>query len=184
MPDLDIAANRKERNFSRKAMAARMLWELGRWVFRLSPRIAFGYRNAILRLFGAKIGRNVHIYASAVITIPWHFSIGDDSSIGEHALIYTMGRVDIGKRATISQRTHLCAGAHDYTLPSFPLLKSPIVIGDNAWVCADAFIGPGVTIGDGAVIGACAVLTKDAPPWKIMAGNPAKIIKDREIKES
>ncbi len=79
---------------------------------------------------------------------------------------------------------HLCAGTHDYADPSMPLLKPPITVGDQAWVCADAYIGPGVTIGEGAVVGARAVIVKDVPPWTIVAGNPARPIKKRVIRDN
>ena len=114
--------------------------------------------------------------------MPWNLEIGDWSAIGEGALIYSLGKVTIGTRATISHRAHLCAGTHDYTSPSLPLIKPPITIGDQCWICADSFIGPNVTIGEGAVVGARAVATKDVEPWSIVAGNPAKRIKERHVK--
>ena len=136
-----------------------------------------------MRCFGAKLGRNVHVYPSAMIYFPWNLEAGDESAIGEYAYIYTLGRVTIGARATISHRAHLCAGTHDHTKSDFPLLRPPIFIGDQSWVCADAFVGPGVTIGEGAVVGAGAVVTKDIAPWMIALGNPARAIKRREIAE-
>lgn len=129
--------------------------------------------------FGAKIGKQVHIYSSTVIWFPWNLEIGDWSAIGEDTLIYNLGRVVIGKKATISHRTHICAGTHDYTNPTLPLLRPEIHIGDQAWICANAFIGPNTHIGEGAIIGAGTVLMKDAEAWGIYAGNPAKYIKKR-----
>jgi putative colanic acid biosynthesis acetyltransferase WcaF len=134
-------------------------------------------------MFGAKVGSNVHVYNSAVIYMPWNLEIGDWSSIGEQAFVYNLGRVTIGSRTTISQRAHLCAGSHDFTDPALPLLKPPISIGDQAWVCADAFVGPGVSVGEGAIVGARAVVVKDVEPWHVVAGNPAKFIKMRILKE-
>ncbi len=95
-----------------------------------------------------------------------------------------LGSPMIGSSLTISQRAHLCAGTHDYTDPAMPLLKPPIVIEDDAWICADAFVGPGVTVGQGAVVGARAVVVKDVPPWTIVAGNPARIVKRRALSGS
>jgi len=132
-------------------------------------------------LFGAKIGRDVHIYNTVSITLPWNFEIGDLSSIGEHALIYNLGKVTIGSSVTVSQRAHLCAGTHDYTRPDMPLKKSPIQIADNVWICADAFVGPDITIEEGAVVGARGVVVKDVQAWSIVAGNPAVKIGMREI---
>ena len=156
-----------------------MLWSLATPLFRFSPRIFFGWRNLLLRIFGAKIGSNVHIYNSATIYFPWNLEIGDWSAIGEHAYIYNLGRIRIGKHVTISQRAHLCAGTHDYRDACLPLLKPPIVVGDQVWICADAFIGPGVTVGEGAVVGARAVVLRDVLPWMVMVGNPARPVKKR-----
>jgi len=144
----------------------------------------FGWRRFLLRLFGAKVGGAVHIYGSATIYMPWNLDIGDWSSIGEHAYIYNLGKVTIGSRVTISHRAHLCAGTHDYRLPDMPLIKPSIDIGDQAWVCADVFIGPGVCIGEGAVIGARAVAVKNIEPWRVVAGNPAREIATRRLEEA
>ena len=151
-------------------------------LFRYSPRFFFAFRNFLLRLFGAKLGSNVHIYGTAVIYMPWNLEVGDWSAVGEHAYIYNLGHVRIGSRSTISHRAHLCAGTHDYENPSMPLLKPPVFIGDQAWICADAYVGPGVSVGEGAVIGARAVVVKDVPPWSVVAGNPVRVLKRREIK--
>lgn len=180
--ELDIAANRMAVRYSRKEMIMRILWGLSQPLFRFSPRIFFGWRSFLLRLFGAKVGRKVHIYNSATIYMPGNLEIGDWASIGEGALIYNLGLITIGEKAIISQRTHLCAGTHDFTDPTFPLLKLPIKIGNQAWVCADAFVGPNVTVGEGAIVGARAVVVKDVEPWAIVAGNPAKFIKKRVLK--
>ena len=107
----------------------------------------------------------------------------DESAIGEYAYIHNLGRVTIGARATISHRAHLCAGIHDHTKSDFPLLRPPIFIGDQSWIRADAFVGPGVTIGEGAIVDAGAVVTKDIAPWMIAVGNPARAIKRRAVTE-
>lgn len=179
---LDIAENRKYLNYSKWIYVKRILWTLGKFFFRNSPRIAFGYRNAILRLFGAKIGKNVHIYSSTVVWFPWNLEIGDWSAIGEDTLIYNLGHVRIGEKATISHRVHVCAGTHDYANPSLPLLRQEIYIGSQTWICANAFVGPGTNIGEGAIVGAGAVIMKNAEAWGIYAGNPAKYIKQRVIR--
>jgi putative colanic acid biosynthesis acetyltransferase WcaF len=180
----DIGQNRAAQKYSGKIMAARVAWGFGRLVFRLTPRPCFGVRRAILRLFGATVGDAVNIYPSAVIYYPWNLIIEDAASIGEWALVYNLGPVKIGARATISQRVHLCAGSHDYTCVAMPLLKLPIVIEADAWVCADAFVGPNVTVGAGTVVGARSVVVKDLPAWKVAAGNPAKVIKARVMNAS
>lgn len=157
----------------------RALWGLGRLVFRLVPRPFFELRSRILRIFGARIGRDVHIYPSAVIYLPWLLDIGDHSAIGEDALIYNLGQVSIGSRVTISHRAHVCAGTHDYTDASLPLIRANAWIEDEAWVCADAFVGPGVRVGAGGIVAARAVAVKDVEAGTIVAGNPARFVKHR-----
>jgi putative colanic acid biosynthesis acetyltransferase WcaF len=179
--DLDIAANRSANKYGRSEILRRIVWSLCTPLFRFSPRPMFGWRRFLLRLFGAKIGANVHIYSSATIYMPWNLEVGAWSAIGEHAYIYNLGRVAIGKRATVSPHAYICAGTHDYAKLDMPLLKPPIAIGDKAWVCAAAFIGPGVTVGEGAIVGACAVAVKDVLPWSIVAGNPAHVIGERTL---
>jgi putative colanic acid biosynthesis acetyltransferase WcaF len=180
---LDIESNRETRKYSRKEALLRIAWGIILPIFRFSPRPLFGWRSFLLRLFGAKVGHDVHIYNSATIYMPWNLEIGAWSSIGEHAYIYNLGKITIGRKTTISHRAHLCAGTHDYENPSLPLLKPPIVVGDQAWICTDAFIGPGVTIGAGAVVGARAVVVKDVEPWTVVGGNPAEFIKKRILND-
>ena len=179
---LDVTANRNAEKYTRKEQVMRVLWGFVVPLFRHSPRICFGWRSFLLRLFGAKVGRETHIYNSATIYMPWNFEIGDQSSVGEHAYIYNLGPITIGNRTTISQRAHLCAGTHDFTDPALPLLKPPIVVKDQAWVCTDAFVGPGVTVGEGAIVGARAVVMKDVEPWDIVAGNPVRVVRKRIMK--
>ena len=179
MVPLKIAACRRARPYGRAEYAGRVLWTLALPLFRFSPRPFFGWRRFVLRLFGARIGNGAHVYPSARVYLPWNLTLGAEASIGEWALIYNLGPVTIGDRATISHRAHLCAGTHDYLDPALPLLRLPIVIGPQAWVCADAFIGPGVTVGEGAVIGAAAVVTRDVEAWSVVGGNPARLIKRR-----
>lgn len=176
-PDLDwVARNRAQSKWSRQELALRVLWGLTEPLFRFSPRPFWGWRRVLLRLFGAKIGCAVHVYPSVRITTPWNLEIRADAAVGDHAILYALGPMRIGARATISQGAHLCAGTHDISDPTRPLLKPPITIGDDVWVCADAFIGPGIVIGDGAIVGARAVAMKDVPAYAVMAGNPARQI--------
>jgi putative colanic acid biosynthesis acetyltransferase WcaF len=174
-----IDQNRAAVKYSRGEQVRRALWSLGLLLFRCSPRPCFGFRRWLLRLFGASVGRQVHVYPSTHIYFPWNLDIGDWSSIGEWALVYNLGKVTIGARATLSQRVHVCAGTHDYTTAAMILLKPSVRVGDAAWICADAFIGPGVSVGEGAVVGARGVVVKDVPAWVVVAGNPARVIKQR-----
>ena len=179
--DLDIRTNRAATKYSRREMALRVLWGAGQWLVRLSPRPAFGWRRWVLRRFGAEIGHDVHLYPSTRIYMPWNFRAEPWAAVGEDVLVYNLGPITIGERATVSHRAHLCAGTHDYRDASLPLLKPAITIGPQAWVCADAFVGPGVTVGEGAVVGAASVAMKDVPAWAVVAGNPARVVKQRVL---
>ena len=184
-PDiLHIAENRNSRKYSRMETIGRLLWSIAYPFFRYSPRTFFGWRRLLLCVFGAKIGCNVNIYNSAIIYMPWNLEIREWSSIGECAFIYNLGKVVIGRSSTVSHRAHLCAGTHNYSDPAMQLLKPPITVGDQVWLCTDSFVGPGVNIGEGAVIGARAVVVKDISPWTVVAGNPAKPIKKRIMKDN
>ena len=176
---MNIENNRARREWTRSELAGRVLWAACRPLFRGSPRLCWGWRCWLLRLFGARVGAHVHIHPSARVSIPWNLEIGDWSSVGFDALIYNLGPVRIGSRATVSQRAHLCGGTHDFRDDAMPLIKSPITIGDDAWVCADAFVGPGATVGARAVVGARSVLVKDVAEGVIVAGNPARPVGQR-----
>jgi putative colanic acid biosynthesis acetyltransferase WcaF len=158
----------------------RALWMLiGRPLLRLSWHNWYGYRRGILRLFGARIGKECVIRPTVHIYIPWNLSMGDISALGDYAIVYNLGMVTIGNRVTVSQYAHLCAGSHDYTRREMPLLRPTITVGDDVWIAADAYIGPSVTVGDGAIVGARSSVFRDVPPWTIVAGNPAKVMKQR-----
>ncbi len=178
---LQIERNRAARKYTGGEQFRRVLWMFGHLLFRLTPRPCFGVRRAILRGFGAQIGRAVNVYPSTHIYFPWNLVVGDHAAIGEWVLVYNLGLVTIGRAATVSHRAHLCAGTHDYHRADLPLVKPPIAIGDNAWICAEAFVGPGVTVGEGAVVGARAVVVGDVQPWTVCAGNPARFVKPRAL---
>lgn len=177
MSELDVVANRNAIKWSRSALVARMLWRAALPLFRLSPRPLWGWRRMLLRIFGAKVGEEVHVYPTVRVNIPWNIEIGDRAAVGDRAILYALGPIRIGPRTTISQGAHLCAGTHDITLPDRPLLKLPIEIGADVWIAADAFVGPGVTVGARAIAGARAVVVKDVGPGRIVAGNPARVIR-------
>lgn len=178
---LDVKTIRATRNYSWREYALRVLWAGFKPLFRYSPRLLYGWRNLLLRLMGSRIGRGVRIYPSAEILFPWNFSIGDESTVSYGVFIYNLGPISIGRQVTVSHNVQLCAGTHDYNQPDFPLLKPPITIADGAWLCANSFIGPGVTVGTLAVVGACAVITRDAEPRSIYAGNPARKVGERRL---
>lgn len=179
---LDIAAARAARPYSGAEYLGRVLWAIATPFFRLSPRLCHGWRRWLLRRFGASVGREVTIHPSVRITIPWNLSVDDQASLGDRVVVYNLGPVRIGPRATVSHLAHLCAGTHDHLDAALPLLRMPVEIGADAWVCAQAFIGPGVVIGEGAVVGAAAVVTRSVEPWMIVAGNPARPVKRRVMR--
>ena len=169
-------------NWTRGQQLARLAWSIVQaTLFRWSPHNAYAWRALLLRTFGATLGANVRVRPTVRIEIPWHLEIGPNSSVGDFAILYCLGRVTLGTHVTISQYAHLCAGTHDFAKLDMPLLRLPIEVGDDAWICADAFIGPNVTIGKLAVIGARSSVYKDIPASKVCAGNPARPIKDRQL---
>lgn len=172
-------------NYSFQEYAGRLLWRLC-WLslWKICWKRFYVLRVVLLKLFGAQLSLRNQMAATTWIEIPWNLTMGEYSSLGPRVVLYNLGSITIGSHTVISQDSYLCGGTHDHTRPEMPLVKSPISIGDNVWICAGAFIGPGVTIGEGAVIGARAVVVKDVEPWTVVAGNPAKFIKKRELRLS
>ncbi len=154
---------------------AMVLWRaLGRPLFRLTFHNWYGIRRAMLRLFGADVHPTVRIRPTARISHPWNLSIGAHTAVGDHAILFSLGRIRIGRRCTISQYAHLCAGGHDYTRRDMPLITDPIEIGDDVWVAADVFIGAGVTVGEDTVIGARSSVVRSLPARSVCAGDDAR----------
>ena len=169
---IDVQANRAAPKWALRVQVARVLWAVAAPVFRMIPRPLWGVRAWLLRVFGAKIGRGAHIYPTVRITMPWNLRIGEEAAVGDGAILYALGRIEIGDRAVVSQLAHLCAGTHRLDDPARALVTAPITIGRDAWVCADAFVGPGVRIGEGAVLGARAVAMRDLADGRVGIGNP------------
>lgn len=159
----------------------RMAWNLVQCLaFHTSPRFLHGWRTGLLRMFGAKIGKGSHVYPGARIWAPWNLELGDFVGIGDGATLYNMGRLCIGSHATVSQGAHLCGGSHDADSGNFQLVTGPIDIEPFAWICAEAFIGPGVRIPEGAVVGARSVVMRSlTQPWTVYAGVPCQAIRPR-----
>jgi putative colanic acid biosynthesis acetyltransferase WcaF len=157
-----------------------LVWAL---LYRPSPVVLHGWRRILLRFFGASIGRGVHPYPTARVWAPWNLEMADYSCISRNVDCYSVGRVSIGPHATVSEYSYLCTASHAYEDPHMPLVTAPITIGRGAWVSADVFVGPGVTIGEGAVVGARSSVFKDVEPWTVVGGNPARLLKRRELKQ-
>lgn len=168
-------------SFSLSNKLGRLTWSVCYWILFRPFNLAIfkAWRAFVLRIFGAKLGENAEIYASAKIWAPWNLEMGAHSSMGPAVDCYNQGKIRIGKHTIISQKSYLCASTHDFTISNYPLLLVPITIGDQVWIAADAFIGPGVSVGDGAVVGARASVFKNVGPWTVVGGNPARHIKDR-----
>ena len=162
---------------------ARVVWGVVRpTLFALSPRPLWGWRRFLLRRFGADIGRGAKILPSARVWLPANLTLGEYACLGEGVDCYCVALISVGDHATVSQRAFLCAATHDPADPHMRLVAEPIKVGASAWVCAEAFVGPGVTVGEGAVIGARAVAVKDVEPWTVVVGNPAKFLRRRELR--
>lgn len=170
--------------FSRKNKFYRLLWQIvSLFLFRpFSLTIFNGWRVFLLRLFGAKVGKGSIVYSSTLIPQPNSLTMGTLSCLGPKVKLH-MGEIVIGSKVTVSQGSYLCSGSHDIEYINKPFISKPIIINDFAWIAAEAFVMMGVTIGEGAVVGARAAVFKDVEPWTIVGGNPAKFIKNREIKD-
>lgn len=165
---------------------ARAIWGLV-WLLLLrpSPRPFHGWRAFWLRLFGARLGRHVHVYPNVKVWAPWQLTIGNRVGVADGVTLYNMAPMHIGDDCVISQGAHLCGGSHDIDSPNFQLIAAPITLASRVWICAEAFVGPGVTIAEGCVLGARAVTMRSiSEPWTVWAGNPAIRIKQRNHSKS
>ncbi|MDR0560166.1 MAG: putative colanic acid biosynthesis acetyltransferase [Prevotellaceae bacterium] len=181
---VDISKYR--RASSRKEQILRLLWNIVWTLFaRPFPRsVASSWKRFILRLFGAKIHKTAIVYSSAKIYAPWNLIMGEYACIAPDVDCYNADKITIGDNATVSQKTSLCTASHDITATDNKWISAPVVVSDCAWIAAEAYIAPGVTVGVGAVVGARAAVFKDVEAWTVVGGNPAKFIKKREIKYS
>jgi putative colanic acid biosynthesis acetyltransferase WcaF len=162
----------------------RSLWNVVYVLFfrPFGTKIFNTWRLFILRIFGAKIHHNAGVYASVKIWAPWNLEMHKNAWLGPEVICYNPDKIILEEGVTVSQYTYLCAASHDINGVDFTLVTAPISIKKNAWIAADAFIGMGVTIGEGAVVGARACVFKNVEPWTVVGGNPAKFINKREIK--
>ncbi len=162
----------------------RIVWNLVQaTVFRLVPRPFHSIRARILRLFGGQVSLKARVCPRVRIWAPWNLTMGDYATLADDVDCYCVAPISIGANTTISQYTYLCGATHDHEHRNFPLEPSPITIGENCWVAADCFVGPGVTIAEGTVVGARSSVFNDLPTWKVCVGTPAKPIGDRVLKD-
>lgn len=161
----------------------RVVWGLAWLVLaRFTPPPLHGWRRLVLRAFGARIGPGARIHASVSIWNPRNLDVGANALVGPAARLYNQGAIRIGARTVISQRAHLCASSHDVNDPNFQLVLRPITIGEQCWVAAEAFVGPGVTMGDRSVLAARGALFRSTGADEIWSGNPAALLKRRELR--
>lgn len=163
----------------------RMLWTVC-WALLARPfpkSTLMPWKRCLLRLFGADIAGTANVYASAKIFMPWNLVMKDHACLASGVDCYNAAKVVLGVNATVSQRASLCTASHNISSTRHEQTERPIYIGDMAWVAAEAFVGPGVSVGEGAIVGARAAVFKDVEPWTVVGGNPAKFLKRRVIKD-
>ena len=180
-PTIDLSNYKSAFTFNNKAK--RVIWNIC-YLFLFRPfflNFFNKWRIGLLKIFGAKVSWSTVIYASVKIWAPWNLKMGEYSCLGPKVDCYNQGFITIGANTTISQKSYLCASSHDITDKFHTLILKPITIEDQVWVAADSFVGPGVKIGQGAVVGARSAVFSIVEPWTVVGGNPAKFIKKRII---
>jgi putative colanic acid biosynthesis acetyltransferase WcaF len=174
---------RSDASFSLKNKFARTVWGLVYFLFvRFSPIFLKRWRIWIYRLFNKKISKEANIYPKAKVWAPWNLEMKAGACIANNVYIYNQDIVKVEARALISQGAYICTGSHDFNTKLFKLITRPIIIGEHAWIASEAFVGPGVQVGEGAVLAARGVALKDLEPWGVYMGNPASKIKNRKLK--
>jgi putative colanic acid biosynthesis acetyltransferase WcaF len=169
--------------FTNKEKVVRIIWNVIWGMVCHLPRQASKVRISLLRLFGAQIGKYCLIEKGVKIWIPWNLKLHDYVAIGKNVEIYNYGQVEIKSMSVVSQYCYICTGTHDFSHSNMPLIWGNITIGTECWIAAGVWILPGVSIGNGTVIGARSLVTKDMPDWMVCAGHPCKPIKPRIISE-
>lgn len=176
----DLSRFRLPPNFrGRSAVVVQLWWIVQGTLFAWSPQFMYGWRRALLRLFGAKVGAGVLVRQSARITYPWKVTLGDRCQVGDFAELYSLGPITIGHDAVVSQYSYLCTGSHDMRSVSFDIYARAIVVEPEAWVAAGVFVYPGVTVARGSVVAARSVLKASTEPYLVYSGFPARVCGDR-----
>ena len=172
----------------RKDKIKNMIWGMvNASVFRWSPRVGRPFklfRVWLVRLFGADIDWTCSLHPKCKIEYPWHLSMGRYSSLGECTWVYAMASIQTGDKCCIGNDVYLLTGSHDVARKDFMLVTRPIVVNSCSWIATGAYLLPGVTIGEGCVVSAKALVCKDVAPWTVVGGNPSKFIKKREFKSN
>lgn len=180
---VDLSQYKNELSITHKLY--RICWTI-LWALLIKPiprNMLSGWKIFLYRLFGAKLHKTAVIYSTAKVYMPCNLVMSEYSCLGPEVDCYNVDMIFIGSNTTISQKAYLCTSSHDITKRNLPLITSPIYIEDEVWIAADAFVGMGVRIGKGAVVGARSSVVKDVKEWTVVAGNPARIIKNRYVNE-
>ena len=184
MEKLTIDLSGYENRLGRKHQVVRMLWNilwpLTTWF--LPRSLGMGWKRSLLRMFGANVHPTAQVYSSARIYYPANLTMEAYSCLADGVECYNVAPVTVGAHSTISQGTLLCTASHDITDSHHRLVTAPIVVEDQVWIGARAYIGMGVVVRQGAVVGATASVYKTVEPWTVVGGNPARFIKKREIR--
>jgi len=156
---------------------ARVLWSsVARLIWVLLPPS----RSSLIRLFGGRVGPRCRFARSSVVYIPWNVTIGESVQIGPRAMLYSLGEITIGDRATFGERAHLCAGTHDMGDPSFRLITPPITIGEESFLGFDVYVAPGVDLGARCRVRPRASVYRSFPDESVLRGNPARGVDQAE----
>jgi len=167
--------------WSRREQIGLLLWTIV-WpaLCGWTPKHFNPWRLIWLKLFGCKIEGTPFVHQRARMQAPWRLTLGDQSSVGDRANLYSLDEIELGRGSVIAQEAYLCTGSHDFSDPNRALLTARITVGADAFVGARAFVMPGVTIGDRAVVGACSVVTESVEPGTMVAGSPARFLRFTE----
>lgn len=159
----------------------RFIWNFV-WLllYRPSPRPFHAWRSLLLRLFGATMGPDCHFYPGSRIWAPWNLICENSVAAGDGVEIYNPAPMRFGSHCILSQGAYLCGATHDYNHAAFPLIAYEMSFGAYSWICAKSSVGPGVNVGEGAVLGLASVATRSLDPWTVYAGAPAVKVKERE----
>jgi putative colanic acid biosynthesis acetyltransferase WcaF len=181
----DLTQFRMPQDFrGRSAWLVQAWWIVQDTLFRWSPQFCYGWRNLLLRLFGAKIGNNVRLRPTVRVIYPWKLMVGHNVWVGDDCVFYNLGNITLGSHVALAHGVYLCTGIHDYTRVDFPIGAQAVYIEDEVWLTNDVFIGPGVTVGRGAVVGTRSTVLENLPSGMVCYGSPAKPRKARVIIQS
>lgn len=185
MKDVKVDLSLYHNKLSLKNKMGRAVWNLIYTIFFRPFGLSLfnPWRLFLLRCFGARLHPTVMIRASVKIWAPWNLEMDAYSCLGPYVDCYNTALVKIGPHTTVSQKSYLCTSSHNIMEASHPLINAPIFLEDQIWVAADSFIGMGVRVGQGAVIGARASVFKDVSAWTVVGGNPAVVLKKRIVRK-